>query len=159
MKLYEITPALIDLASMDQDDEAVKTTLECVQMDFNDKALAILAVTANFDSDVAALDAEMDRLKARKQSIVNRKQQLRDYLLYNMEASGITKIESPIFTASIRKGVESVEIENESLIPDDYIKVEVLEKPDKAAIKKAIQSGQDVPGALLKRGANTIVIK
>lgn len=159
MKLYEITGALADLASMDLDDEAVKTTLECVQGDFNDKAIAIIKLAENLDSDTSAIDAEIERLKARKQVIVNRQKSLREYLLHNMETSGITKIECALFTASLRKGIESVEIENESLLPDEFISVEVVTKPDKKAIKQAIQSGQQVPGATIKRGATSIVIK
>ena len=159
MKLYEITGALADLSSMDMDDEAVKTTLECVQGDFNDKAIAIIKLAENFESDTSAIDAEIERLKARKQVIVNRQKSLREYLLHNMEASGITKIECPLFTASLRKGIESVEIENESLLPDEFISVEVVTKPDKKAIKQAIQSGQQVPGATIKRGATSLVIK
>ena len=159
MKLYELTGALADLSSMDMDDEAVKTTLECVQGDFNDKAVAIIKLSENLNADTSAIDAEIERLKARKQVILNKQKGLRDYLLHNMEAAGITKIECPLFTASLRKGVESVEIKNESLLPDEFVSVEVVTKPDKKAIKQAIQSGQEVPGASIKSGATTIVIK
>jgi hypothetical protein len=159
MKLYELTGALADLSSMDMDDEAVKNTLECIQGDFNDKAVAIIKLSENLNADTTAIDAEIERLKARKQVILNKQKGLRDYLLHNMEAAGITKIECPLFTASLRKGIESVEIENESLLPDEFVSAEVVTKPDKKAIKQAIQSGQSVPGASIKRGAATIVIK
>lgn len=159
MKLYELTGALADLSSMDMDDEAVKNTLECVQGDFNDKAVAIIKLSENLNADTSAIDAEIERLKARKQVILNKQKGLRDYLLHNMEAAGITKIECPLFTASLRKGVESIEIENESLLPNEFVSAEVVIKPDKKAIKQAIQSGQSVPGASIKLGATTIVIK
>lgn len=159
MKLYEITGQLADLSSMDMDDEAVKNTLEMVQDDFNSKAIAIIKLAENMDADTSAIDAEIERLKSRKQVIVNRKQQLRDYLLHNMEASGIQKIECPLFTATLRKGVESVEIEDQSKLPDEFVTVEVVTKPDKNAIKAALKAGQEVLGASLKRGATTIIIK
>lgn len=159
MKLYEITPQLVELSNMDASDEAVRDTLEAVQMEFNDKAVAIVKVAESLDADTSAIDAEIERLKARKQVIVNRKQQLRDYLLYNMEAAGIKKIDCPLFTVTLRQGVESVEIIDQSQIPNEYVTVEVVEKPDKAAIKAAIKSGKEVTGAILKRGANSIQIK
>lgn len=159
MKLYEITGQLADLSSMDMDDEAVKNTLEMVQDDFNSKAIAIIKLAENMDADTSAIDSEIERLKSRKQVIVNRKQQLRDYLLHNMEASGIQKIECPLFTATLRKGAESVEIEDQSKLPDEFVTVEVVTKPDKNAIKAALKAGQEVPGASLKRGATTIIIK
>lgn len=159
MKLYELTGALEDLSSMDMDDEAVKTSLECIQGDFNDKAVAIIKLSENLSADTSAIDAEIKRLQERKKVIENRKNSLREYLMHNMQAANIQKIECPLFTASLRKGIESVEIIDQSQIPDEFVKVEVVTSPDKKAIKAALSSGVDVPGAALKRGETTIVIK
>lgn len=159
MKLYELTPQLIELSNMDASDEAVLTTLECVQMDFNDKAVSIIKLSESLEADTSAIDSEIARLEARKKVILNRKKQLRDYLLHNMEATGISRIECPLFTATLRAGSESVEIIDESQIPDEFVKVEIVEKIDKNAIKDAIRSGKEVSGAALKRGASTLVIK
>lgn len=159
MKLYELTGALADLSSMDLDDEAVKNSLEEFKGEFTDKAIAIIKLSENLEADTSAIDAEIERLKARKQVIVNRKNSLREYLLHNMQAANINKIECPLFTASLRQGVESVEITEQSLLPDEFVSVEVVTKPDKNAIKAALKSGQDVPGAALVRGKTTIVIK
>lgn len=159
MKLHEMTGAMLELSKMDLDDEAVSNTLDCIQGDFNDKAVSIIKFAENLEADTTIIDAEIERLKARKSVIVSRKNKLREYLLKNMEASGITKIECPLFTASIRKGSESVEIEDESALPDEFVKAEVVTKPDKNAIKAALKSGAEVTGARLVRGQNTIVIK
>lgn len=159
MKLYELTPQLIELSNMDATDEAVLNTLECVQMDFNDKAVSIIKLSESLEADTSAIDNEIARLESRKKVILNRKKQLRDYLLHNMEAAGISKIECPLFTATLRAGSESVEVIDESQIPDEFVKVEIVEKIDKNAIKAAIRSGKEVNGAALKRGASTLVIK
>ena len=159
MKLYEITGALADLSSMDLDDEAVQTSLELAQGDFRDTAVAIIKLTENMTADTSAIDAEIKRLQERKKVIENRKQSLRAYLLHNMQASKITKIECPLFTASLRSGVESVDIIDQSQIPDEFVNVEVVTSPDKKAIKAALSAGKEVPGAALKRGATTITIK
>lgn len=159
MKLYELTGALADLSSMDVSDEAVQNSLEEFKGEFTDKAIAIIKLSENLEADTSAIDAEIERLKARKQVIVNRKDSLREYLLHNMQAANINKIECPLFTASLRQGVESVEITEQSLLPDEFVSVEVVTKPDKNAIKAALKSGQDVPGAALVRGKTTIVIK
>lgn len=159
MKLYELTGALADLSSMDLDDEAVQNSLEAIQGDFNDKAVAIIKLTENMTADTTAIDAEIDRLKARKQVIENRKKGLREYLLHNMQACKIDRIDCPLFTVTLRKGVESVEIVEQSQIPNEFIKVEVVESPDKKAIKAALSAGTEVPGVTLKRGATTLQIK
>jgi len=159
MKLYELTSDLIELESLNLDDESFADTLEAVSGEFNDKAVAILKFTENMNGDIDCLSNEIKRLQERKKVIENRKAKLRDYLLYNMEKSGVTKIEWPFFTASIRKGSESVEIESSELLPDEYVTVEVVEKADKNAIKRDLRAGKEINGAKLVRGANTIIIK
>ena len=159
MKLYELTSDLIELESLNLDDDSLADTLEAVSGEFNDKAVAILKFTENMSGDIRCLSSEIKRLQERKKVIENRKAKLRDYLLYNMEKSGVTKIECPFFTASIRKGSESVEIENSELLPDEYVTVEVVEKADKNAIKRDLRAGKEISGAKLVRGANTIIIK
>ena len=158
-KLYELTSDMKGLEDLDLDSETLSDTLEGLTGEFNQKAIAILSFTENMNSDIEALSNEIKRLQARKKVYENRKQRLREYLLHNMEASGINKIECPLFTASLRKGVESVEIQDQSLIPDDYVKIEVVEKADKAAIKRDLKAGKEINGATLKRGATTITIK
>ena len=63
-------------------------------------------------------------------------------LLQNNE----TKASSPRFEAKIRYA-DNTEIEDESLIPKEYLVTKTEVKPDKTAIKKAIKDGKEVAGA------------
>lgn len=159
MKLYELTGEMLSLENLDLDSDTLNDTLESLSGEFNDKAVAVLKFTENMNSDIDSLSHEIKRLQERKKVFENRKKKLREYLLYNMEKSGISKIECPFFTASIRKGVESVEIESQCDLPDEYVKVEVIESADKNAIKRDLKAGKEINGAKLVRGANTIIIK
>jgi hypothetical protein len=143
-KLYEITSEIKEIESLDFDDETIADTLAAVQGEFKTKATAVLMVIGNYQADVDSIDAQIERLKLRKKTMENQRERLRDYLLTNMEASGITKIECPYFTASIRKGSESVQILNEENIPDDYMTTKVSISPDKKAIADAIKAGSEV---------------
>lgn len=158
-KLYELTGNMKELETLDLDSETMSDTLEAIQGEFNDKAIAILSFTENMNGDIDALSNEIKRLQGRKTVLENRKKRLREYLLHNMEASGINEIECPYFTASLRKGSESVDIDDLESIPDEYVKVEVKETPDKTAIKRDLKAGIEINGVSLKRGATTIVIK
>jgi len=159
MKLYELTSELEQLEVMEIDGQTLNDTFESLSGEFNDKAIAVLKFTENMNSDIDELSAQIERLKKRKSAIENRRDSLRSYLLFNMEKSGITKIECPYFTASIRRGVESVSIENQDSIPDEFISVVVTEKPDKKALAKELKLGKEIPGAKLVRGSNTLTIK
>lgn len=158
-KLYELTTDLKSILSEDFDEQTLKDTLEAVGGEFNDKAISIIKLAENLNGDTSVIDAEIKRLQARKSAITNKQKQLREYLIYNMQESGISKVECPLFTASLRKGVEKVVIDNEMQIPDEFAKVEVVTKIDKNEIKKQLKAGAEIPGARLERGETTLLIK
>jgi hypothetical protein len=158
-KLYELTGDIKALESMDLDAETLADSIEGIAGEFEEKAKGILAFTENMNGDIDALDSQIKRLTERKKVLTNRKNNLRAYLLHNMEASGITKIECPLFTASLRKGVEVAEIIDQDAIPDEYIDVKVTEKPDINALKRDLKAGKEINGVSLKRNPTTITIK
>ena len=163
-KLYEISEKYTELSALaDSDDEnmkeAVATTLECIEGDFNDKAQALVTVVHNMDSDAESIDAEIKRLQARKTAIKNRQDSMRDYLRENMERTGIKKISCPLFTINCIAGREIAVINNEDEIPDDYMVVKTEIRPDKAAITKALKDSAEIPGVSLDRAKSSIRIK
>ena len=69
----------------------------------------------------------------------------------SMLANGDKELSTAKYRAVIRSSV-ATEIVNQSLIPAEFIRVIEKDpeyKPDKAAIKKAIQEGQIIEGARL----------
>lgn len=160
MKLHEMTAAIAKLHDDDSlDEQTIKDTLESIEGDVNEKGVNIVKLTQGWDADISAIDEEIKRLTTRKKAIKNRTDQLRDYLRYNMQASGITKIECPLFTVSLRKTRDIVSIDDESLIPDDYVTVKTTVSPNKAEILKALKSGADIPGASITESEQSLVIK
>lgn len=162
--LYTLTGQYKELAALQQgaDEDmqvAVRDTLGAIEGEFNEKAKAISSLILNMDSDAAAIDAEIERLKERKRIMTNRQSEIREYLRDNMEAAGITKISCPLFTITLAQGRESVVITDESLLPDEMTDVKTDIKPNKKAITDAIKAGQDVPGAHLERGQSSVRIK
>lgn len=160
MKLHEMSAAVAKLHDDDQlDAQTIKDTLESIEGDINEKGVNIVKLTQGWDADISAIDEEIKRLTTRKKAIKNRSDQLRDYLRYNMQASGITKIECPLFTVSLSKARQVVQIDDESLIPDDYVSVKTTVSPNKAEILKALKAGEDIPGASISEGEQALVIK
>lgn len=163
-RLYELTGQFKELAALaDGADEdlavAVRDTMGAIEAEFNEKALAVSHVILNFDSDAAAIDAEIERLQERKRLIASRQKQIKEYLRENMEAAGITKISCPLFTITLAKGREVAVIDDESQIPDELIRVKTEITPDKTAILKLLKEGGEVPGAHIERGQSSIRIK
>lgn len=162
--LYTITEQFKELAALAEtaDEDlaiALRDTMEGIEGEFQEKGKAIAMVTLNLDGDLEAIQSQIDRLTERKRIITNRKESLKEYLRTNMDASGITKITHPLFTITCGKGKPIVVIDDDKVIPDEYINVKVTSSPDKAQIAKAIKDGIEVPGAHSEIGKSSISIK
>ena len=161
-KLYELTGQLKELENMEGDEDfalAIRDTLEAIEGEFNDKALAVSRVALNFDSDIEALDVEIKRLQDRKKTIKNRHDQLIEYLRYNMESAEIQKVSCPLFTITLAKGRDVAIIDDEDKLPDDLMRVKTSVEPDKVAILEALKNGKEVPGAHIEKSKSSIRIK
>lgn len=158
MKLYEIAQNYREVAGLD-DPEKVKDTLDMIEGEFTDKASNILAIIQNGNSDLAALELQISRLSAMKKSITSVQDKLKDYLRHNMEATGITKIEHPLFKVSLGKGQPVCEVMDVEQLPDQFVSVRQSITPDKKAILSALKQGEQIPGAKLSIGKSKLTIK
>ena len=158
MKLYEITREFKEVEGItDVPECAVRDTLEAISGEFKDKALAVTAFIKNQDADIETLKAHSKVIADKIRVISNKNDSMREYLRLNMEACGISKIESPYFNITLGKPSEVVEVEDITLIPKRFIKTAV--SADKAAIKKQIKSGAEVLGAKISMGKSRLLIK
>ncbi len=161
MKLYELANEYLALAQLADDPdlppEALHDTLEGLEGEIEVKAQALVQVVASLEGDTSVIDAEIKRLQDRKRVIANRANSLRDYLRHNMEVTGISKIECPLFQITLAKGRPMAVIENEERIPDRYVKL--VRQPDKAAILAALKAGEDVPGCAMGESKQSLRIK
>lgn len=74
-----------------------------------------------------------------------------------MEQAGMTKLERPDLTASIRNVPPGVVITDEAALPDQFIKI--TRTPKKADIRDALGRGETVEGALLGNASQTLTIR
>ena len=163
-KLYEITDQHKELEKLAENDdgtlaEALVDTFEAIEGEFNDKAISLITVVKNMDGDVIALDTEIKRLQARKQTINNNQNGLKEYLRTNMEATGISKISCPLFTITLGKGRDIVQIDNEDKIPTDYLRIETSVAPMKKEILADLKAGKSIEGVSLTKSQTSLRIK
>ncbi len=157
ISLYELAAefrATADqLADMDLPAEAVADTLESISLPLEQKAGQVAAFIRNLEATAEQIKSAEKQMADRRRSMENRAQQVRDYLLRNMVACGMTKIEHPMFRINVRACPEAVVIDDERQIPVDYMRQpdQPPPAPDKALIKQAIKDGYEVPGAHLSR--------
>ena len=150
-KLYEITEqyrlALDALA--DADEQTRLDTLESLQItdDFKYKSLNVAGYFQNIDAEIVALKEAEQRIATRRKSMESHSQSLKNYLLINMQRTGITKIECPEFSISLAKCPVSVQITDESLIPEQFFRIK--KEIRKSYIADFIKEHGELDGARL----------
>lgn len=120
----------------------------------SEKVMAIHAVLAQKKAMAAHAKAESKRLAHRAKRFEAEGKRLSGYVLECLQHAGQQKLVTETITASVRKGLQSVKIVNDSMIPDAYIRSEprIL----KAELKHALQGGTQVPGCALIRGPEVL---
>lgn len=143
--------------TIDGDEQAKIDMIEGETRLFDALAAAVdrIAEAAAHAEAVDIMIRSMQDRKSRFDTIVER---LRNSIRSAMETTAILKMELPRATISLRYVPPKVEITNPMEIPDDYLK-QPPPVVDKAAIKKALGDGIDVPGARMSNGSQTIAIK
>ena len=163
LKLYEIEQnylAALDIFT-DPDNEimpeVVADTLEAIEGEFELKAVRVAAFAKQMEAEADAIKVVIEGMDKRRKALENRAKWLKDYVKTGMETLGYKKIESPWFVASIQKNPASVDVFDSEAIPEAF-KHSVIEiKIDKAAIKTALSSGQNIPGAKLTNGTRLAI--
>jgi len=158
MKLHEMSNDYVWLLESDLDEEQLKDCLESIEGAIEDKASNIVKVVSCLNSDVSIIENEIARLQARKKAITNNQERLKEYLRYNMEKTGITKINHPLFNITLGKASKKVSILDVNLLPDDFIDIKTEIKPNLNKIKAALKDG-DVSGAVMIDGLSRLLIK
>ena len=157
LALYQIADEYLNdlavLESLEIDEQTFADTLESLTGDFDNKAVAVAMYSQNLAASAAAIKQAEAQMADRRKRIEAKAEAIKEYLLANMQRTGITKIDSPYFAISVRNNPESVIIDAEISIPPEYWVYPEIPAPtvDKKKIKAAINQGILVGGVHLER--------
>lgn len=160
--LYQLTDQYRQLLTLDAEEvpeEVMRDTLEALTGDIQEKSTNVAMYMRNLEAAADAIDDAAKAMKERAAKVRKRADSIRAYLLHNMQACGITKIESPHFSLAVQKNPAAVVVFDEGQVPEKFM----VQKPppppqlDKVAIKAAIQAGEEVPGCKLEQGVRLAV--
>ena len=151
--LYKATDDLVELlAQIDPETGELPEELGHARDLVASRAAAVAAVIANRELEAQAMADRLKEITKRVQAEVKRTEYLRSYLLVHMQKAGITEIESADKLLKIKRYPErdkSVDVFDSKQIPAGFVTKPLPPEPapDKTAIRKALDAGQDVPGA------------
>lgn len=154
-KFYDISERyknLMDLLENPEVDfELIEQSLNIIDEEFNDKADNIAKLMRDIGYDIDALKNEEKRLADRRKALENRHKSLKDYLEQNMRAINKPKFKTTFFSYNIQKNPPSLDVIDESLIPEDYIKTELVKTIDKKTILAELKAGKEIEGCSIKQ--------
>lgn len=158
MKLYEIPEEyrkVLEGVQVDEETGEILGTDALVEFagDLNETIKNTGLYLFELDSEAQQIDAQIKRLKARKDGMKRRADTLKNLMLDAMTSSGLKKVSDPLVTVYLRKSTATI-VDNMELIPKDLLRVKVETSPDLVGISKTIKSGIEVPGAHLEERQN-----
>lgn len=157
-KLYELATQYRQLESLDASDElpaqVLRDTLESLEGDLQEKSTNVALYSRNLIAVAESIEQAAAKMTARAKQLRKRSESLEQYLLLQLQACGITKVESPYFTITRKANPPAVVVDHEGSIPDRFWRQP--EPPpraiDKKAIAAAIKAGEHVPGCHTSSG-------
>ena len=145
--------------------DALLDTLDAVDGEMADKLANCGAFVKQLTAEAGALDTEIKSLRQRSASKKREIERFKKYIMDCMINADVKKVDEPLAKLTIRQNAESVEVADELGFIDwaqrnDRDDLLRYSTPDinKTAVKDAIRSGAELPGAQIVR-AKSLIIK
>lgn len=138
-------------------DEELREALLNIRDELSGKVDNVCYVIRALNEQAESLKSEAERLSEKATSRANKAARLKEYLLGNLNAAGVTKVQAAHHTVSVVKGRETVAVQSEQEIPAQFWKVETTLK--KRELISALKRGDQISGAELTCGEPYLLIK
>jgi hypothetical protein len=158
LALYELTTQYRELLALADTDElpaeVVRDTLEGLVGSIEEKSISVAKFVRNLEVQADVIEAASKAMNARAARLRNRADSVRAYLLFNMQAASVTKIECPEFTLARRENPPAVAIREGVQLPAEFVVTPEPPppRPDRKKLLAALKAGAQVDGVWLERG-------
>jgi hypothetical protein len=166
MTLYEISDHLVALLDTVDLCETDTQRAECeAEIDRTIEAQLNKVDNVNrffsyLESQTDLAEREIKRIKARGAVFANLYERLEQYVIRGMQIRNLRKIEGDTSKLTLRTNTPGVEIDDEAAVPAKFKTIiPATFTIDKRSIKKAIDAGEDVPGAHLREPSVSLLRK
>ena len=143
-EIEEVLESLVD-EETGEINEVMYDKLNQLNIDRNQKIENCVLMAKSLKSDGESIEAEAKSLMERAKRKFNRAERILEYVEFTLNGAEFETDRCRVYY----RPSQTVEIVNESAIPDKYLKVKTTTAPDKVAIKKELKAGKLVPGTIL----------
>lgn len=150
--------ASLDLCPGFADDDLKRDMLEG-ETEFFEIVAQLLAANEDDEGVIAALDAQMAERAIRAERAKARIDARKVAIGRLMDCAGETSLKLPEATLSLRTLKPRPQVTDAAQLPDEFVKIETVRKPDREAIAVAIESGATIPGVTMTNGGSSLTVR
>ena len=164
LTLYNITNKFAELMDRAENGELTEEEYnklgEELALELQNKSSNIIGYVRNSELLIEAMKAEEKRISDMRKAGEIKIEKFKQYVKDNMERLGLDKIPTELGTLSIAKNPMSVEIEDETAVPEKFKTIVQTVKVDKTAIKNHFkETGEVVAGVQIVDDKTSLKIK
>lgn len=138
------------------DEELLANTLEG-ETNLHELLAKLVAILLDADAKIKGIGDLMATLKARCDRFERRSDGMRSLMFRLLQEAGVRKVELPTATLSIRIGQFKVVITDETLLPNEFVRIK--REPDRVKIKEHLLAAKHVDGAHLSNREESIAVR
>ncbi len=153
-KLYELTEMYQNISNLIDEDvsnEELEKALGQIKDNIEQKAENTVKLIKSIEGNINTLKEEEKRLERKRKALENKRDGIKNYLENQLKFMDIKKVKTPLFTVSIQKNPQSVNILNEDLIPKQFKKTVTTTTVVKKDLLAALKEGQAIEGAEIRQ--------
>jgi hypothetical protein len=151
--------AILELCpDLDLDEELKLSTLEGE----TELCEIVSALLAENEDDEGSIENVKGQIAVRKERIARFERRIearRDAIVSLMDTAMVTKLPLPEATVSLRTLGSRIKIVDEAQLPDAFVNIVEVRKPDKEAIEVAIEGGASIPGVVRTNGGSSLTVR
>lgn len=132
----------------DDDIQTYIDTMDAIQDTLAGKVENIVKFLKNMEGDIESFKKEEKRIATRRKYMENKHEGLKSYMANMLQMAGIKTIDAGNFRVKFQKNNPSVEVLNESQVPEQFREAQP-DKILKTDILKALKDKQIIPGVVL----------
>lgn len=160
MRLYDLTEQyemLLEMAQEGGEGVDYEAMLQGMEGVISDKLDGYCKVIKTLEAEAEAVKTESVRLAQRKTALENQASRMKEAMKIGMLKLNMDKHKSTLFTVSVTKPRQRVEVTNIDAVPLELLRVK--KEVDKTAAMELLKSGQKVHGLGLVYGESGLSIK
>ena len=143
--------------TIDTDEAAAMEALREEVPDVDVVLTRLLRAMGEAEANRRAITERINALSVRKARFDGQYDSFRAAVQSILDVCQLTKWQSPEYTVSVREGKPAVVISDVKSLPAEYTRTET--KPDRAAIKAAMEQGVVIPGVEWGNGGAIMVVR